>query len=188
MIDEATAQTDIGHDDVTDPRVFERAYALHRDAMLAAAGRVLRDQSAAEDVVQDVFMKLWLSPRSYDASRGSLRTYLMMVTRTRAIDRWRTRGASSHALERAARETDVARLEADDAADIVIQRDDARAAVEAVVGLPSGQRDAVLLSYGVGLTAAQVADWTGIPLGTAKSRLRLGLERARQLMDGPVAS
>jgi RNA polymerase sigma-70 factor (ECF subfamily) len=186
MIDDLKTKTDIGHDALADPGAFERAYAEHRDPMLATAHRILRDQAAAEDVVQDVFMKLWLSPRSWDPSRGSLRTYLLMVTRTRAIDRWRTRGASTQAIERAAHETDVDRVTDDDAAEVVIRRDVTRAAVDAVAELPRSQRDAVLLSYGVGLSARQVADWTGIPLGTAKSRLRLGLQRARELMEQPA--
>ena len=63
---------------------------------------MLHDQSAAEDVVQDIFVQLWLSPALYDPARGSLRSYLVMLARSRAIDRWRSRGVARGALERSA--------------------------------------------------------------------------------------
>ena len=72
-----------------DPREFNRAYREHAPAMLSAATRVLHDSAAAEDVVQDVFMHLWRRPDSFDASRGSLGSFLTMMARSRALDRWR---------------------------------------------------------------------------------------------------
>ena len=164
--------------DIRSPAGFSRAFARNRDPMLATANAVLRDQAAAEDVVQDIFIQLWLSPRSYDPARSSLRNYLVMLARSRAIDRWRSRGVARAALERSA-----APSESDDAADIVIRRDGARAAVAAVGQLPAPQRDALLMAYGGGLSAREVADAAGIPLGTAKSRMRLGLTRARDSLS-----
>jgi RNA polymerase sigma-70 factor, ECF subfamily len=164
--------------DIRTPAGFSRAYLCHREPMLAAANGVLRDQAAAEDVVQDVFIQLWLSPRSFDPGRGSLRSYLVMLARSRAIDRWRSRGVARAALERSGAPT-----ASDDAAEIVMRRDGARAAVAAVAELPAPQREALLMAYGGGLSAREVADATGIPVGTAKSRMRLGLTRARELLS-----
>jgi RNA polymerase sigma-70 factor (ECF subfamily) len=174
---------DLGH-----PCEFERAFELHRTVMLGAAASVLHDQAAAEDVVQDVFIQLWLSPSSYDPSRGSLRSYLMMLTRSRAIDRWRSRSAARGALERSAVETPVTSAQADDAAEVVIRRDGAREAVAAVAQLPPPQRDALLMAYGAGYSAREVAQATGTPLGTAKSRMRLGLSRAREALTAGLAT
>ena len=90
--------------DLRDPRAFRRAYEEHSPSMLAAATRVLRDSAAAEDVVQDVFMHLWLKPDTFDASRGSLSSYLTMMARSRAVDRWRTRSVRESAVDRSAQD------------------------------------------------------------------------------------
>jgi RNA polymerase sigma-70 factor (ECF subfamily) len=179
----ATA-TDI---DLRDSADFGRAFDEHRGLMLAAANSVLHDRAAAEDVVQDIFVQLWLSPASYDPRRGSLRSYLVMLARSRAVDRWRSRAVARGALERTAGEVATGAPLADDAAEIVIRRDGARAAVDAVAQLPRPQQEALLLAYAGGYSASEVAAATGIPLGTAKSRLRLGLTRAREALMPSVA-
>jgi RNA polymerase sigma-70 factor, ECF subfamily len=174
--------------DLRDPLVFESAFELYRDSMLSAAFGVLRDQAAAEDLVQDIFIQLWLAPDAFDARRGSLKNYLVMLTRSRAIDRWRTRAVARAALERSAGDKATDGPAADDAAEEVIRRDRTRAAVAAVVELPRSQRDALLMAYGGGYSAREVAAATGTPLGTVKSRLRLGLNRARQTLGPRVAA
>jgi RNA polymerase sigma-70 factor (ECF subfamily) len=170
-------------EDLSRPGAFERAYARHRTAMVAVATRVVRDPGTAEEIVQDVFTRLWTAPESYDPARSNLRSYLLMVTRTRAIDRWRTLAVRGGAIERAGRMVDLDRPAEHDAADMVIERERARAAAAAVVALPRSQSEALLLAYAGGMTAREVADLTGIPLGTAKSRLRLGLKRARESLE-----
>src|SRR5918993_3346378 len=95
--------------DLRDPIQFNDAYKRLAPLALAAANRVLRDEAAAEDVVQDVFMQLWLKPASFDPARGSLTSYVTMLARSRAVDRWRTRGAREAAVERSADKARVAR-------------------------------------------------------------------------------
>ena len=162
-----------------DPRHFDRAYRDHAAAMLTAANRVLRDPGAAEDVVQDVFMHVWRSPRSFDSRRGTLGSYLTMMARSRALDRWRTRSAREAAVERAKAERSVESLTAEDASEPVIRRDGERRVLRALEELPRDQREAVLLAFGKGLTAREIADAADVPLGTVKSRVRLGLQKAR---------
>jgi RNA polymerase sigma-70 factor (ECF subfamily) len=147
--------------------------------MLMAANRVLRDPAAAEDVVQDVFMSLWRKPSSFDASRGTLPSYLTMMARSRALDRWRTRSVRQDAVERTAHERMTDPATAEDAAERVIRRDNGRNLLGALDRLPGDQREAVLLAFGKGLTAREIAQASGVPVGTAKSRVRLGLQRAR---------
>lgn len=163
----------------SDPRQFDRAYRDHAAQMLTAANRVLRDPAAAEDVVQDVFMHLWRNPRSFDSRRGALGSYLTMMARSRALDRWRTRTAREAAADRAKAERSTESLTAEDAAEPVIRRDGERRVLRALEKLPGDQREAVLLAFGRGLTAREIAAAAGVPLGTAKSRVRLGLEKAR---------
>src|SRR3954463_9247199 len=89
------------HPNLRDPRQFNDAYRRLAPLALASANRVLRDEAAAEDVVQDVFVQLWLKPDSYDPKRGSLASYVSMLARSRALDRWRSRSARESAVERA---------------------------------------------------------------------------------------
>src|SRR3954469_21823929 len=87
--------------DLRDRRQFNEAYRRLQPLALASANRVLRDEAAAEDVVQDVLVQLWMRPNMYNSSRGSLASYVSMLSRSRALDRWRSRSARDHAVERA---------------------------------------------------------------------------------------
>ena len=169
-----------------DPAVFARAYTVNRPGMLAVARQVLRDPAAAEDVVQDVFLHLWRSPGAYDGSRGSLRGYLLMLARHRALDRWRTRSVGNGAVARLKAETSAETGAAPE--DTVIRREAARSVRDALETLPEPQRHALLLTYGGGLSVPEVATATGTPLGTAKSRVRLGLLAAGRTLGANGAS
>ena len=169
--------------DLRDPVQFNEAYRQLAPMALAAANRVLRDEAAAEDVVQDVFMQLWLRPATYDPARGSLTSFITMLSRSRAVDRWRTRSARESAVERSADQARVHDTDHESAAEPVIRRERSLKLLSALEELPTDQRDALLLAYGRGLTAQEIARATGIPLGTAKSRVRLGLRKARETLQ-----
>lgn len=169
--------------DLRDPLQFNEAYRRLSPLALAAANRVLRDEAAAEDVVQDVFMHLWLRPSAFDPARGTLTSYVTMLARSRAVDRWRTRSARESAVERSADEIRVHNVDHESAAEPVIRRERSNALLGVLDELPTDQRDAVLLAYGRGLTAQEIARASGIPLGTAKSRVRLGLRKARETLQ-----
>jgi len=158
---------------------FESSYEELRPLAVAAAQRVLRDQAAAEDVAQDVFIALWRNPGAYDSKRGSLRSYVALMARSRALDRWRTRQAREAAVDRSAAEQRVRHTDEESAAEPVMRRDRSRRVLHALDSLPGEQREAVLLAFGRGLTAQEIASAIGVPLGTAKSRVRLGLQKAR---------
>lgn len=164
-----------------DPRQFDDAYRQLAPQAIAAASRVLRDEAAAEDVVQDVFMQLWLRPSSYDARRGPLGAYVTMLARSRAVDRWRTRTARDAAVERTKEQVRLDGRGAEESADEhAIRRERSRTLAATIKRLPAEQRDALLLAYGRGMSASEIAAATKIPLGTAKSRLRLGLRKTRE--------
>ena len=165
--------------DLRDPIQFNDAYRRLAPIALASANRVLRDEAAAEDVVQDVFMQLWLKPSTFDPTRGSLTSYVSMLARSRALDRWRSKTARDHAVERSAEQSRVLVEPAESAAEPVIRRERSLTLLKTLEDLPTDQRDAVLLAYGRGLTAHEIARVSQIPLGTAKSRVRLGLRKAR---------
>jgi RNA polymerase sigma-70 factor (ECF subfamily) len=167
---------------LTDPRDFERAYREHRAAAFAAAVHVLRDAASAEDVVQDAFMHLWNRPAAFDPRRGSLRSYITLLARSRAIDRWRTHGVQESAVERL--NATLGREPEGSAAERAIERDRSARVVSVLDRLPAPQREAVLLAFGGGLTTSEIATAVGVPLGTAKSRVRLGLAKMRELAEG----
>jgi RNA polymerase sigma-70 factor (ECF subfamily) len=148
------------------------------------ARKVLGDDAAAEDVTQDVFVWLWERPDRFDPERGSLRAFLTVVSRRRAIDWIRRHDADRRRADRAAQE---APLVLDDPADDVSDRDDAAKVRAAVAALPADQRDCVNLAFFGGLSYREVALKLGIPEGTAKSRLRLALAKLSATL-GPTGA
>jgi RNA polymerase sigma-70 factor, ECF subfamily len=168
---------------LANPAGFSAAYREHRQLAFSAAQRVLGDAAAAEDVVQDVFTTLWSNPSKFDPRRGSLPGYVAMMARSRAVDRVRSRNAGATAVERLGVRDDLDRGGVEESpAERVVARDEAGRVLAAVGELPPAQRDAMLLAYGRGLTTAEIARAAGVPLGTAKSRLRLGLLRTREAL------
>jgi RNA polymerase sigma-70 factor, ECF subfamily len=162
---------------------FSAAYREHYPLAFSTAYRVLRDAATAEDVVQDVFTTIWRHPDKFDPQRGSLRGYVAMMAGSRAVDRVRSRNAGSAAADRLA-VLDVQREQGvESPADAVMRRHEAGRVLAAVAELPAAQRDAVLMAYGRGLSTAEIAKAAGVPLGTAKSRLRQGLQRTRQALS-----
>jgi RNA polymerase sigma-70 factor (ECF subfamily) len=161
---------------------FERAYREHRAGALAAAQSVLHDRALAEEVVQDVFAQLWRRPRAFDERRGSLRGYIAMLARSRAIDRWRTQVVHEQAVGR----LKAAAVEGHErsAAERAIERERSARVVSIVDRLPAPQREAILLTFGRGLAAPEAAEVIGVPPGTVKSRVRLGLDKLRLASDG----
>jgi RNA polymerase sigma-70 factor (ECF subfamily) len=176
--------------DLHDSATFAQAYAQHHRSVHAAALRVLGDPVRAQDVVQDVFARLWARPTRFDAARGELGPYLRLMARSRALDLWREGQAAGRASDRV---RDVVTVEApgrDEAwrPDASTERSEARAQVRAALReLPEPQREALVLAYWGGLTSDEIARRTTAPLGTAKSRIRLGLERMRGALEAEAA-
>ena len=164
---------------------FSAAYRELYPLAFSAAYRVLRDAAAAEDIVQEVFTTIWRHPGKFDPQRGSLRGYVKMMAGSRALDRLRSRNAGSAAADRLAALEIRREQGVDSPSDAVMLRDEAGRILAAVAELPAAQRDVVLMAYGRGLSTAEIAKAAGVPLGTAKSRLRQGLQRTRQALSMP---
>ncbi len=162
---------------LTDRRAYEAAYAAHAGQVLATAYGVLRDRELAEDVVHDVFLELWSSPRRYDGRRGALGAYLRMLAHSRALDAWRRTASSHRARDRYAAEVAAVPVPGEDAADLANRASHAPQIRAAVRRLPAEQRQAIALAYWGGMSAGEIADRFGVPLGTVKGRLRLGVAR-----------
>ena len=171
---------------LSNPVTFQAVYQQHARGVHAAALRILHNSAQAQDVVQDVFMRVWCHPDRFDARRGELGSYLRLMARSRALDLWRELQAAGRADDRLKLSAAGEEPRADERPDLAAERDGGRRAVrEALRGLPDAQREALVLAYWGGLTADQIAERANVPLGTAKSRIRLGLARLRQQF-GPL--
>ena len=165
---------------IRDPETFRAIYDEHGRAVYAAALRILGDAAQAQDVAQDVFLKLWRNPDKFDARRGQLGPYLKLMGRSRALDLWREGQAAGRASDRLKVVVGHTEGRVDDAPAHAAERDETREGVRAALRtLPPAQREALVLAYWGGMTADEIARRSHVPLGTAKSRIRLGLARLR---------
>lgn len=162
---------------------LDSIHRRHVDSTLVAARRRLGDLHRAEEVVQEVFLDLWMRPERFDRSRGSLAAFLAVQANSRALDRIRSDAARQRRDEQEARMTSRLAAGADD-------DDDRRAAADRVrrvlAGLPEQERVPISMAFYQGRTYRQVAESLGVPEGTIKSRIRCGLRRMREsLVDSP---
>ena len=163
---------------------LEELYDRHHGKALAVAFRVLEDRSLAEDVVQEAFLAVWRQPEGFRPERGNLRSWFYSIVRHRAIDMTR-----SGAFKRERLSIDEVQVEPG-AADpwyqvsANIDQEEIKRAVET---LPNEQMEIINLAYFGGHTQQEISEMIGVPLGTVKSRVRLALQRLRNLLQQAVA-
>jgi RNA polymerase sigma-70 factor (ECF subfamily) len=150
-------------------------YDRYSSIVYAVALRVLQDTGAAEDVLQDIFMQLWRNPGAFDASRGTMAAWLGVIARHRSID----------ALRRHRPESDIENVVVSVETDLAGETDRSRTMEKvrgALQAMPSPQRSALEMAYFEGLTHSEIAQKTGEPLGTIKTRIRNGLLSLRKVL------
>ncbi|HEY3264970.1 MAG TPA: sigma-70 family RNA polymerase sigma factor [Actinomycetota bacterium] len=141
---------------------------------------MLGNDAMAQDLVQDTFVKLWRSAARFDARRGRLETWVLLVARSLAIDAIRRRVLDARSLERIGVERETSAEAGPD--ELAETEDLAARARRAMSSLSDGQRAALELAYFGGKTSAEVAELEGIPLGTAKTRIRTALLKLREAL------
>lgn len=166
-----------------DDTALTEVYDQFASFVYGLALRVIGDARAAEDVSQDVFVGIWQRPEAFDPQRGSLRTWLGTLTHRRAVDYVRREEARRRRAEREASRA-VTTPDVEEMATALVTAERVRAALDV---LPAEQRRAIQLAYFEGKTYRQVAEVLGIPEGTAKSRLRLGLRRVAAALEAEGA-
>ena len=157
------------------------AYRRHAGAVFALARRLLVDAALAEEIVQEVFLRIWNQPEKFDPDRGSLRSYLLAQCHGRSVDLLRSETSRRLREERDARRT------AEKGYDLeheVVDLSVAERVQEALAVLPEGEREAIALAYFAGHTYREVAELLEQPEGTVKSRIRSGLRRLRTDLVG----
>jgi len=155
------------------------AYRRHAGAVFALARRLLVDRAMAEEVTQEVFLRLWHRPDRFDPERGSLRSFLLAQTHGRSVDILRSEVSRRRREERDARETAEAGYDIEHEVVDLAVADEVRAAMDI---LPPGERAAIELAYFGGHTYREVASLLDEPEGTVKSRIRSGLRRLRTVL------
>jgi len=164
-----------------DEAALESIYRAYGGAVKSLARRVLSDSTLAEDVVQDVFVTFWNSPGKFDATRGSLRTYLLTIAHRRAVDVVRSEVARTRREENTPPPGPGLDLESE-----IWQRSQSEIVRNAVAQLGEDERRAISLAYFSGMTYVEVAKTLEEPEGTVKSRIRSGMRKLSDVL-GEVA-
>ena len=167
-----------------DPSAADELYRRFAGRVYGLGLVMLGSDGAAQDLVQDTFVKLWRSAERYDRTRGALDTWVLLIARSLAIDSIRRRVLEVRTLERADPPPEADQAPGPD--EVAATRDLAERARRAMSHLPPEQRAALELAYLGGKTSAEISDLEGIPVGTAKTRIRAGLLRLRDAMAGEL--
>jgi RNA polymerase sigma-70 factor, ECF subfamily len=164
-----------------DERALSEAFRRHATGVSGLARRILGDESQAEDVCQDVFVKLWQEPNRFDATRGSLQTLLLTQAHGRAVDIIRSHNARAQREEKVTREHDPFAPDVDTEMMSLI---DVQRVSSAMSQIAVPEREAIELAYFQGHTYREVAKMLDVPEGTIKTRIRSGLRRLHGLLNG----
>lgn len=172
-----------------DADAFAMLYDRYADLVYSVALRVLADPALAQDTTQDVFLRVWRTPAAYDPARGRFPSWLVSVTRNRAVDEVRMRGRRRlREMGEQAAGDDPPDSRAEDPQLAAQLQADREAIRKALTTLPEEQRTAIELAYFSGLTQLEIAERLGQPLGTVKTRTRLGLRKLRAALEDEVGT
>ena len=162
---------------------FSQLYDRFNGVLFATAYRVLNNQQAAEDVLQDVFVQIWEKAALYDPTRGKPLTWAITLTRNKAIDRLRSvqrRNRLGDELEREAETFE--QFDDKSSVDVVESAEKGKLVRQAIGKLSKEQREAIELAFFSGLTQTEIAERLGEPLGTVKARIRRGMMKLKDLI------
>jgi RNA polymerase sigma-70 factor (ECF subfamily) len=159
-----------------DQQALAEAYRRHAGSVCALAQRLLRDRALAEEIVQEVYLRLWNRPEMFDPERGSLRSYLLAQCHGRSVDLLRSESSRRQREDRDARGTAKAGYDVEHEVVDLAVAERVRAALD---GLQTNERRAIELAYLGGRTYREVAELLDEPEGTIKSRIRTGLRKMR---------
>lgn len=166
-----------------DEAALARLYDAYRVILFGLLVRILNSREEAEDVLQDVFIQVWRRARDFDEKRGRPFTWLVTLTRSRAIDRLRQLGARQRLATSAEQNQTEA---ASDALSDTIKVAQKEIVQQALAQLPEEQRHTLVLAYFEGLTQSEIALKLGAPLGTVKTRMRAGMIKLRTLLGSQL--
>ena len=162
---------------------LDEVYHRHVRAIYGLTFRILGEAASAEDVVQEVFLKLWRQPASYNSERGSLSSWLLGVAHNRAIDVLRRRRTHPEQFLSDPSDFEIVPDGSVDPVDLAGLREASEAVRRALTRIPAEQRRAIEMAFFEGKTHVEISEELGEPLGTAKTRIRLGMRKLRSLLE-----
>jgi RNA polymerase sigma-70 factor, ECF subfamily len=168
-----------------DRDAFARFYDRYAPVVYPLVLRIVREPADAADVLQEVFWEAWRSAGTYDPARGTPEAWMITRARGRAIDRLRALRRRGETFVAPVDEA-LAAAPADAGGDAARRAEERDVVTGALERLPQAQREAIELAYYGGLTQTEIAERLRQPLGTVKTRIRLGLERLREVMRAPA--
>jgi RNA polymerase sigma-70 factor, ECF subfamily len=160
-----------------DPRAFATLYDRHSRAAYSLAYRMLGEKQAAEDLLQDAFLKVWRRATSYRTERASVKTWILSIVHNRGIDQLRSLASRRRTQERV--EASAPTSQPSDAFSEAWRNSQREQLGQALGSLPKEQSEILELAYISGCTHVEISEVLGLPLGTVKGRLRLGLKKVR---------
>lgn len=164
-----------------DETALSELYDRYQAVMYGLAVRITNDASLAQDAVQEAMVGIWRNATRYAAGRASVRTWLLSITHHRAVDIVRRRRTTMQLPDSEVGEPALTTPDVWPEVSRALDRDTVQ---QAMNGLPDAQRQTIAMAYFDGLTQLEIADRTGVPLGTVKSRVRLGLAQMRRTLEG----
>jgi RNA polymerase sigma-70 factor (ECF subfamily) len=160
-----------------DEAALSELYDRYCGLVYSEVKRILRDTGAAEEILQDLFYQVWRTADRFDANRGSFAGWVLVAARNRAISKLRKKGDKGEELENDKVDLKV-NLETSTQQSLLVQK------IRAVLGsLPEGQREALECAYFEGMTHTEIAEKTGQPLGTVKTRIRMAMETLKKVLS-----
>lgn len=162
-------------------RALDTLYERYSRPVFSLALKILGDREVVEEVVQEVFLRLWTRAESFDPRRGKLLSWLLTITHHRAVDELRRRRSQP---EQDGLQDQIASLDepASDPSETYSQVEDRETVQRALAQLPDAQRQPIEMAYYGGLTQVEIAETLNEPLGTIKTRMRLGMQKLRGLL------
>ena len=170
-----------------DKSAFGYLFDRYSQLALNLAWRVLNEKQEAEDVVQEVFMHLWRNASSYDRQRGNLSTWIVMIARSRSIDKLRSRKAR-HFFDSNSEGVESLSEQLSDPSNNLKNLENRLLVRKAFGSLPVEQRIAIEMAYYEGMSQSEIADALREPLGTIKTRIRSGLIKLKQVLGTRIGN
>jgi RNA polymerase sigma-70 factor (ECF subfamily) len=167
------------------PEALAELYSRHAPTLLALARRILGTAADAEDVLQEIFVHVWNHAARYDPARSSVSTWLVLITRSRAIDRLRNRGVveRTHEASHTAQPSGHASPEG---VESVLMRERRERVRREMANLPPEQRQVIEMAFYEGLTQSEIAARADLPLGTVKTRTLLAMKKLRGALRSEI--
>ena len=166
-----------------DPLAFQELYDLYSGIVYSVAYDLLQNEAEASDIVQDVFLKIWNASELYNPVLGKVVSWIVTITRHRSLNLIRSGQRRARAYQASAGEQSLTSGAVPGSAEVLLRTETAQAVQNALSALPPEQREAISISFLLGLTHEETAARLGEPLGTVKARIRRGLARMKEQLQ-----